>query len=327
MKDLQIQMPKQELGSRVLDFIRNYAIIFMLLILIVVVSIIEPKFLTLGNFRNILNQISVIGVLACGMTFVIIIGCIDLSVGSVISVASVAVLMSMARVGDVWAMLIAVAIGAGIGFFNGSVISLVNGKLGQSFMVTYGSQTVFAALALILSGGLFIMSQSAGVFSQIGRNLNPVYVFIILVAACQIFITKTTFGRKIYFLGSNSECANLSGINIRLYRTLVFVLCGAIAALAGVLLTSRVASANPNAGVGYELDAIAAVVVGGVSMRGGSGNFLNTIIGVIVIGVLSNTLNLLGVTSYPQMIVKGIVIALAVGFDVWNKSRQQVRLV
>ena len=318
-------MEKKQEGRQfkrvLLDLISNYAIIAVMIVLVIVVSIVQPRFLTAQNFRNILNQIAVIGVLSCGMTFVLLIGCIDLSVGAQMSLIGIIAVMLANNVGDFAAILIPVLAGVVLGLANGSIMAGINGRLGESFMVTYGMQSVLAALALIVSGNLFMMVETTGAYSQIGKGLNPVYVFFALIVICQFVLTKTRFGRNVMFMGSNPNAARLSGINVRLYTMLVFMFCGVVTAMAGTLLPSRVMSANPTAGTGYELDAIAACVVGGISMKGGSGNFVNTLVGVIVIGVLGNALNLLGVTTYPQMIIKGFVIALAVTLDILNKSR------
>jgi ribose/xylose/arabinose/galactoside ABC-type transport system permease subunit len=237
------------------------------------------------------------------------------------SLIGIIAVMLANNVGDFSAILIPVLAGIVLGLANGSIMAGINGRLGESFMVTYGMQSVLAALALIVSGNLFMMVETTGAYSQIGKGLNPVYVFFALIVICQFVLTKTRFGRNVMFMGSNPNAARLSGINVRLYTMLVFMLCGVVTAMAGTLLPSRVMSANPTAGTGYELDAIAACVVGGISMKGGSGNFVNTLVGVIVIGVLGNALNLLGVTTYPQMIIKGFVIALAVTLDILNKNR------
>jgi ribose transport system permease protein len=302
-------------------FAQNYAIVLLLILLALVVSIIQPKFFTVQNFKNILNQISVVGVLSCGMTFVILIGCIDLSVGSMISLSGiVTITFLMKQFGGGWAIILTVIVGGLIGLVTGSIIGAIRGRMGESFMVTYGMQSVLAAFALIVSGGLFMMVPvSKGIFIRIGVGMTPVYFFVGLIIICQILISKTHFGRNIMFMGANPVAASLSGINVRLNTIIVFILSGSISAFAGILLASRVMSANPTAGSGYELDAIASCVVGGISMKGGVGSFTNTLIGVVVIGILGNALNLLGVGSYMQMIVRGIVIASAVALDIYNK--------
>ncbi|MDR2078436.1 MAG: hypothetical protein LBP74_01795, partial [Treponema sp.] len=313
-------MPGRILSKkRFMDFARDHAIVLALILLALVVSIIQPKFFSLQNFKNILNQITVVGVLSCGMTFVILIGCIDLSVGSMISLMGIFSVTMVGKLNGPAAIILSVIIGAAIGLGTGSIIGAIRGRMGESFMVTYGMQSVLAALALIVSGGLFMMVPvSRGVFVEIGKELTPVYLFIILIIACQILVSKTHFGRTIMFMGANPVAASLSGINVRLNTMIVFMLSGLISALSGVILASRVMSANPTAGSGYELDAIASCVVGGISMKGGVGGFTNTLIGVVVIGILGNALNLLGVGSYMQMIVRGAVIAAAVAWDIYN---------
>lgn len=320
-----IQITKTSLKRTVIDFISGHAIIFLMILLAIVVSFIQPRFLTGQNLMNILNQIAVIGVLSCGMTFVLIIGCIDLSVGSQISLIGIIAVTLANGAGDVVAILLPAIAGIVLGLVNGGIMASINGRLGESFIITYGMQSLLAAMALLVSGGLFMMVTNTTVFSQIGKGLNPVWVFFALVTICQFVLTKTHFGRNIMFMGANPVAARLSGINVRLYTMLVFMLCGFITAIAGTLLPSRVMAANPNAGINYELDAIAACVVGGISMKGGSGSFINTLVGVLVIGILGNILNLLKVTTYQQMIVKGIVIALAVSLDIINKNRLQKR--
>jgi ribose transport system permease protein len=309
--------------KRFAGFARDYAIVLALILLALVVSIIQPKFFSLQNFKNILNQITVVGVLSCGMTFVILIGCIDLSVGSMISLMGIFSVTMVGRLNGPAAIILSIILGAAIGLGTGSIIGAIKGRMGESFMVTYGMQSVLAALALIVSGGLFMMVPvSKGVFVEIGKELTPVYLFLILIVACQVLVSKTHFGRTIMFMGANPVAASLSGINVRLNTMIVFMLSGLISALSGVILASRVMSANPNAGSGYELDAIASCVVGGISMKGGVGGFTNTLIGVVVIGILGNALNLLGVGSYMQMIVRGAVIAAAVAWDIYNKRGQ-----
>jgi ribose transport system permease protein len=310
--------------KRFQDFAGNYAIVLALILLALVVSVIQPKFFSVQNFRNILNQISVVGILSCGMTFVILIGCIDLSVGSMISLAGIVAVTLLDRVGGVSSIFLTVLLGAFIGLATGLIVGGINGRMGESFMVTYGMQSVLAALALIVSGSLFMMvTVSKGIFVEIGKGLNPIYIFVGLVVVCQLLISKTRFGRSIMFMGSNPTAASLSGINVRLNTVVVFLLSGMISALSGVILASRVMSANPQAGSGYELDAIASCVVGGISMRGGVGSFVNTLIGVAVIGILGNALNLIGVGTYMQMIIRGVVIAAAVTLDIYNKNRRQ----
>ena len=311
--------------TQLVDFIGNNAILLIMLVLSAVVAMLHPRFLTAANFRNILNQISVIGCLACGMTFVLLIGCIDLSVGAMMSLIGIMAVALANQGREIAAITLPVLAAGAIGLAKGGLLAGINGRLGESFIITYGAQSVLAALALIIQGGLFMMVTATGVFTQIGKGTNPAWAFFALIILCQAILTLTPFGRKLLFVGSNPTAAKLSGINVGLYFAVAFTLCGLISGVAGVLLPSRVMSTNPTAGTNYELEAIAACVVGGVSMKGGSGNFVNTLVGVMIMGVLSNAMNLLGLSTYPQMIVKGLVIALAFALDVMNKSRKARR--
>lgn len=311
--------------TRLIDFLGSNAILLIMLVLSAVVAVLHPRFLTAANFRNILNQISVIGCLACGMTFVLLIGCIDLSAGAMMSLIGIMAVTLANQGREVAAIGLPILAAGAIGLMKGGLLAGINGRLGESFIITYGAQSVLAALALIIQGGLFMMVTATGFFTQIGKGTNPAWAFFTLIVICQAILVSTPFGRKLLFVGANPTAARLSGINVRLYFAIAFTLCGLISGVAGVLLPSRVMSANPTAGTNYELEAIAACVVGGVSMKGGSGSFTNTLVGVMIMGVLSNAMNLLGLSTYPQMIVKGLVIALAFALDVMNKSRQARR--
>jgi len=310
---------------QIINFVANHALIFVMLLLFGTIASLYPRFLTAQNFVNILNQFPVIGCLACGMTFVLLIGCIDLSVGAMMSLIGI-MSVALANSGqEIMAIVLPVLAACGIGAIKGGILAGVNGRLGESFIITYGAQSVIAALAFIIQGGLFMMVSATGVFTRIGKGTTPAFVFFALIAVCQFVLAMTRFGRKLVFVGSNPVAARLSGINVRFYFLMAFLLCGLISGVAGVLLPSRVMAANPTAGKDYELDAIAACVVGGVSMKGGSGNFFNTLTGVLIMAVLGNAMNLMGLSSYPQMIVKGFVIALAFALDVMNKNRQLKR--
>jgi ribose/xylose/arabinose/galactoside ABC-type transport system permease subunit len=324
---MQVSSAKMRIPARtrIIDFVGSNAILLMMLVLAMVVAVLHPRFLTAANFRNILNQVSVIGCLACGMTFVLLIGCIDLSVGSMMSLVGIMAVTLANQGNEIAAICLPVLAAGAIGLMKGGLLAGINGRLGESFIITYGAQSVLAALALIIQGGLFMMVTATGIFTQIGKGTNPAWVFFALILICQALLTLTPFGRKLLFVGSNPTAARLSGINVGLYFAVAFTLCGLISGVAGVLLPSRVMSANPTAGTNYELEAIAACVVGGVSMKGGSGSFVNTLVGVMIMGVLSNAMNLLGLSTYPQMIVKGLVIALAFALDVMNKTRKARR--
>lgn len=313
--------PRYKLRDLLTNIIKNYAVLIVMFVLIVITGIIKPNFLTLNNSLNILRQVSVVGIAACGMTYVIISGAFDLSVGSVISLSGVIAIVSInSGVPEYLAIIYALLAGLAVGIFNGTLVSLINGRGGEAFIITFGSQIAVAAVALFVSKGLFISGKFTGSFyKSIGRGLTPIIILVFLVFLMEFILIKTSFGRRLKFIGGNMQAAKMSGIMVQLYRISFFAISGLLAGIGGIVLTSRVTSANPTGGTGYELDAIAAVVVGGTSLAGGKGSIVKTLIGAVVLGVLGTALNVLGVTAYPQMMIKGALILIAVGLDVWNK--------
>lgn len=309
-------------GKTVKNLIRSNGIILVILVIIIITGAIQPNFFTFSNLVNVLRQVSVIGIVACGMTYCIISGVYDLSVGSVVSLTGVIVILSINNgVNEYLAILYGLAAGLGVGLLNGVLISLVNGRSGEAFIVTYGTEVVAAAIALFPSNGLFIAGRvSDGFFKSIGQGATPIIIFLSIAVIMQFILAKTQYGRNMCFIGYNMDAAKMSGIRVKPNRISYFAISGLMAAVGAVVLCSRVTSSNPVAGVGYEMDAIAAIVVGGTSMSGGSGSVLRTVIGAIVIGVMGNALNILGITAYHQQIVKGILIIAAVGLDIWNKQ-------
>lgn len=322
-------------GSRaffeeLLDFLGNYMMFATIIILVIVMSFAFPRFFTVSNFTNVLNQIAVWGVMACGITFVLLTGNIDLTIGSILSLIGIICATLLNRVNQILPIIVLpLLLGCVVGGFTGGVMAGINGRMGESFIVTYGGQTAVAALALLVQGGTYITIEAAdieargvGLFQKIGAGINPAYVFFAIIIICQFVLNYTRFGRNLLFVGSNPKAAQLSGINVRVYILLAFMICGGINGLAGVLQTSRVMTANPTAGIDYEMTAIAMCVVGGVSMKGGSGSFINTLLGALIIGIITNSMNLLGYSTYPQMMIKGFVIIFAFGLDVINKNRK-----
>lgn len=305
-----------------MDLMLSNGILLVILALIVVTGIIEPNFLTWRNLLNVLRQNAVIGIIACGMTYCIIAGAYDLSVGSVVSLSGVITILSInAGVNEFLAILYSLLAGLGVGIVNGVLISLINGRSGEAFIVTYGMQVVVAAIALFPSNGLFIAGRvQDGFFKTIGRGYWPIILFVAVAVILQFVLSRTGFGRQMCFIGSNMDAAKMSGIRVKQRRISFYAICGLLSSFAGVLLCSRVTSSNPTAGQGFEMDAIAAVVVGGTSANGGKGSVLRTLIGAIVIGVMGNALNILGITAYHQQIVKGMLIVVAVAMDLLNKQ-------
>lgn len=295
-----------------------------LILLVIIISALNSAFLEPSNLFNLLRQVSINGLIAFGMTFVILTGVIDLSVGSTLALSSamIAILM-VSGVDSIVALLIGCIFGAILGAINGLLITL--GKMAP-FIATLATMTVFRGVTLVITDGNPITNLNGSyAFQLFGRG----YFIGIPVPAVTMFITfiilyiilhKTVFGRQTYAMGGNEKAAFISGIKVNKLKVMIYSLAGLMSAMAGAILTSRLNSAQPTAGMSYELDAIAAVVLGGTSLTGGKGRILGTLIGVLIIGVLNNGLNLLGVSSFYQQVVKGVVIIIAVLIDRKNKS-------
>lgn len=290
-----------------------------LLLIAVVISILNPGFLTAGNLLNVLRQVSINALIAFGMTFVILTGGIDLSVGSTLALSSAVSAMMMANGLDpLLAVLVGLVIGALLGAVNGLVIA--KGKVAP-FIATLATMTIFRGITLVFLDGRPVSGLSdGGFFDLMGKGYLlgipiPAVLMMITFVILFIILKQTTVGRRVYAVGGNEEAAILSGIKADRIKVLVYSLTGMLSAFAGMILTSRLSSAQPTAGSAYELDAIAAVVLGGTSLSGGKGKIVGTLIGALIIGVLNNGLNLIGVSSFFQQVVKGSVILLAVLLD------------
>jgi len=272
-----------------------------------------------------MRQISVNGILACGMTFVMLTGGFDLSVGATITLTGGFALTLQPYLGVGGAIFIALVVGALAGLLNGLILAKIKANSGDAFMITLGTQFVIFGVSLLTFNARFIPGSREPFYMNLGTGMVftlipvPMLIFILVALISFIILTFTAFGRRIYVTGGNYEAARLSGVRVRFYNMIVYVIVGITAAMASVVLTSRAMGCSSDMGQGYELDAIAAVIVGGTSTRGGDGSILKTIAGVIIIGILSNILNLMGMNSFNQMIVKGIVIVGAVWLD--NKGR------
>lgn len=280
-------------------------------------ALLSDQFLTASNILNLLRQISINAIIACGMTLVILTGGIDLSVGSVLALSG-AVLAGLASGGTPWplALLACLALGAAVGLFNGVVIT--RGRVAP-FVATLATMAIARGLTLVYTGGRPITGlpsalRSLGTGHVLGIPV-PIIIMAVVFLLAYIMLVHMPVGRFIYAVGSNEESARFAGIPVARVTTLTYVLTGLAAALAGAILTGRLNSAQPTAGSGFELDAIAAVVVGGTSLAGGRGSVLGTVVGALIIGMLDNGLNLLGVSSFYQQVAQGVVILLAVLMD------------
>lgn len=297
----------------------NVGILSVLVLLCVIVSIATSKFLKPNNLISVLRQISINAYIALGMTLIIILGHIDLSVGAIVAMSGTL------TVGFIVTQGLPIPVAILLGILLGMVAGLISGMIVTyfrvpAFIITMAMMNVCSGVAYVYSGGQATRINN-DFFSAIGTGYLfntiplPVVYMIILIIVISFLLGKTKFGTYIYAIGGNREAARLSGVPIKKVEIAVFTISGVLSAFAGLVLCSRMYSGQPSVGNGYELDAIAACVLGGTSMSGGKGRISGTIFGAMVIGIISNGLNLIGVSSYWQLIVKGLIIACAVLLD------------
>lgn len=301
------------------DWLSKLGPLIGLILLIIIVSVMNPSFLSITNIFNVLRQVSISALIAFGMTFVILTGGIDLSVGSTLALTgAVAASLLAGGVDPFISMGVALVLGLILGAINGVIIT--KGKVAP-FIATLATMTVYRGLTLVYTDGKPISGLGDHLsFQMFGKGYFfgipiPVITTIIAFVILYFILHKTTYGRRVYAVGGNEEAAKLSGINADRVKIGVYAISGFMAALSALILTSRLNSAQPTAGQAYELDAIAAVVLGGTSLNGGKGWIFGTLVGALIIGVLNNGMNLIGVSSFWQQVVKGIVILLAVLLD------------
>ena len=308
-------MNNKKLASHIQDF----GALIALVLLVVVIGVISPEFRTLSNFLSLLRQSSINGFIAFGMTCVILTGGIDLSVGSVLALSTAlcaGFITNGVPVG--LAMVLALIIGTALGAVSGLLVT--KGRL-QPFIATLITMTVYRGATMIFMDGKPISNLGDSFTLKVVGKGNfyhipiPAITFVVMFLIFMFVLEKTTFGRRVYATGSNEQSAKLAGINVNRTKLITYAISGCMSALSGLILLSRVSSAQPTLGSGYELDAIAAVALGGTSMNGGRGRVWGTFVGILIIAVLNNGLNILGVSSYYQDVVKGIVILIAVLSD------------
>ena len=301
------------------NYIQDLGALIALILLVTVIGMISPEFRTFGNFLSLLRQSSINGFIAFGMTCVILTGAIDLSVGSVLALTTALCAgMISSGVPVPAAMILALLLGTIFGCISGLLVT--KGRL-QPFIATLITMTVYRGLTMIFMDGKPISNLGNSFALKVVGKGNfyhipiPVILFLLVFLVFLFLLQKTTFGRHIYATGSNAKAARLAGVNIEKTKLAAYAISGGMAALSGLILLSRLGSAQPTLGQGYELDAIAAVALGGTSMNGGRGKIWGTFIGILIIAVLNNGLNILGVSSYYQSVVKGLVILIAVLSD------------
>jgi ribose transport system permease protein len=303
---------------------REAGIFLVVIVIMVILSIATPNFFTASNLAIVARIIALNSIIAMGMTLVILLGGIDLSVGSVVALASVMVGFVMVKLQmPIWVSVLAgLLTGVIIGFLNGTLIV----RTGVApFIITLGMMGLARGLALVITKGSTI-SGLPEAYLALGQGYwglipYPVIIMVILAVIIHIMLSRTTFGRRIYFIGSNEDAALLSGINVNKIKIIVFSICSTLAAVEAVIETARMSTAQPASGVGYELTAIGAVIIGGASMSGGEGTILGTILGATLLGLITNGLIMLGVSAYWQQVFSGAIIILAVALDTLRRRR------
>ncbi len=297
--------------------LRQYRILLVLLLEILIVSLISDAFFTMTNLMTVVRQVSMTAIIAAGMTVVIITAGIDLSVGSIVALAGAVGAGFMVSTDSVAVgILVTLAVGASIGLINGVLITT---QALPPFIVTLATMVGARGLTLVYTQGNPVIARveefrTIGGGSLLGIPV-PILIMIAVFILVHIFLSRTRFGRYVYAIGGSEEAARLSGVPCERVKVLVYTISGLLAGLAGLVLTSRLASAQPTAGSGWELDAIAAVILGGTSLMGGSGGVLGTLIGALILGIISNALNLMNVSPFYQDVVKALIIIVAVVTD------------
>lgn len=303
-----------------MKYMSELTTVIALIILMAVITIINSNFLTANNLLNLLLQVTSNALIAFGMTFVILTGGIDLSVGSILALSSA---LTAGLLGSgmpvTLAILISLILGCILGMMNGLLISY--GKLAP-FIVTLATMTIFRGATLVYTNGNPITKglSDTFLFQFLGQGYIvgipfPVIIMFIVFIVLYVLLHKTAFGKSVYAIGGNEKAAYISGVKLNKVKIIIYSISGMMASISGLIITSRLSSAQPTAGASYEMDAIAAVVLGGTSLSGGKGRILGTLIGALIIGVLNNGLNIIGVSAFWQQVVKGVVILIAVLID------------
>jgi ribose transport system permease protein len=307
----------KELGVGVREKLKNRPELFTLfafLALVLFMGIISDNFFSFQNLNNVARQVSINAIISVGMTMVILTGGIDLSVGAIMALSGTFMAGSMlSGTNPLVAILLGLLTGLAFGFINGFFVSYI--RL-PAFIVTLAMMEIPRGIALLYTGG-YPLSGLPKTFGFIGKGSilgiqSPIFIMIVIYVIAYFVLTKFSFGRYIYAIGGNEEAATLSGLKVKRYKLMVYVMSGFTAAVSGMIITSRLMSGQPNSGVGFELDSIAAVVLGGTDINGGRGHILGTLLGALMLGILNNGLNLMGVSPYMQRVVKGIIIIFAI---------------
>jgi ribose transport system permease protein len=303
--------------------IKKYGMMLVFGFGILIIPFFTDNFFSAQNLLNILRQSSIVGIMAIGSTFVIIGGGFDICVGSLLALAAAMALGLQEYMPWYYAIIVVLAMGAAVGFVNGFLTAKV--KI-VAIITTLGTMTILRGMTYLYTGGY----PKVGIWEDfgflgsgyVGPIPFPIIVLLVMVAFWQFILSKTKLGRYACAVGGNKEAARLSGVPVDFYHIMTFVIGGIMAAMSGIIYASRLNSATPIAGQGYELDAIAATVIGGTSVSGGEGSIVGTLIGVLLLNVVTNMFNLLGINVYAQYLIKGIIILTVVGFDSYTKSKK-----
>lgn len=310
------------IGNFFYTVVKEYTMIFVLIAIVLILCLSTELFLATDNIMNLFRQTAVIGIISIGAGIVVIGGTFDMSVGSLCTLCGCVCLILQEHMSVAAAMLICLAIGALVGLINGVIITAIKGNSGDSFMITFGMLTVLQAITLLITGGYPQGGSTSDFYNFFGKGtiggVFPVsiLVFFILTGLAAILMQKTLFGRRVYYMGSNREAARLAGVKVGMHRIVSYVISGLCAAMAAIVLTGRINGATSKMGHNYEFDAMTAIVVGGISLSGGKGNMINMIIGVLIMATIGNGMNILGIQTEQQYIVRGLVLIIAVLVDV-----------
>ena len=323
-----LNQPSQGILKKVKRFLDDYSIIYAVVILIAILSLSSPDFLSLKNFTNVFRQISMIAILTVGMFFVMVGGGIDISCGATVGITGVLFAMFMVNfaINPLIAFFLTILVGAFIGTINGTLVT----KFGIPAMIaTLGTQSIARGLTYVITGAYPISGLPESI-AFLGRGYVfglswmpwPVAILVVLAIIAHFVAQRTKFGRSVYAVGGNPEAAYLSGIKDKKIQIITYISLGILSAVAGMILTSRLASGQPNGGLTWEFEAITAAVIGGVSITGGRGKIFGALLGAVLIGLLTNGMTLLDMNSYLQQMVKGIVLVLAIGFDIYSVKKK-----
>ena len=313
---------RSAIGNFFYTVVKEYTMIFVLIAIVLILCLSTELFLVTDNIMNLFRQTAVIGIISIGAGIVVIGGTFDMSVGSLCTLCGCVCLILQEHMSVAAAMLICLAIGAVVGLINGVTITAIKGNSGDSFMITFGMLTVLQAITLLITGGYPQGGSASDFYNFFGKGtiggVFPVsiLVFFILTGLAAILMQKTLFGRRVYYMGSNREAARLAGVKVGMHRIVSYVISGLCAAMAAIVLTGRINGATSKMGHNYEFDAMTAIVVGGISLSGGKGNMINMMIGVLIMATIGNGMNILGIQTEQQYIVRGLVLIIAVLVDV-----------